>query len=227
MNVDFQQLAVALIMLVPGFITTSIQRAFAPRRFASDAHWVVSSLLIALPLNFLAMLPFWVMHLPAAATLRLRDLPESARNVSAGAALTYVLVLYSLALVVGLLVGRFPGLRLRALLNRARVVSFAEHPSVWDRIFDVRRPKDRPTTWLCIRAEHGKLVFGHLRNSSEHIDRQHPFEIYLEQPHEWLYGRWVPMEIDAPLRRKADGVYLRILPAQLVELYFVADGWKP
>ena len=58
MDIDLQQLAVALIMLVPGFITTSIQKVFAPRRFSSDLHWTISSLLLALTLNLFVLLPF-------------------------------------------------------------------------------------------------------------------------------------------------------------------------
>ncbi len=227
MNVDLQQLAVALLMLVPGFITTAVQRAFAPRRFTSDTHWVVSSLLVALPLNLLILVPFLLVGLPAVGALRLKDLPQIAQNATAGAALIYLLLLYVLSLVVGLMLGRFPVLRLRALLNRSGLVAFAQHPSVWDRIFEVRQPSDRPAAWLCVRFDSGRTILGHLRNSSEHIDKEQPFEVYLEEPHEWQYGRWVPLETAAMLRGRADGVYTRILPTQVVEFYFAPIDWKP
>ena len=225
MNIGLQQLAVALIMLVPGFITTSIQKAFMPRRFGSDLHWTVSSLMIALVLNLLVLFPFVLMWRPKIFGLTLKGVSQI-DDITVTVVLVYTLILYAAAVLLGFLLGSFPKLRLRALLNKAGVTGFAPDPSVWDRIFSKRRPPDRPITWLCLRLGDGHALLGHLRHSSEYIDMDKPFEVYLEHPYEWKDKHWVRLESHS-IGAKADGIYTRVLPEQVVEFYFAKEGWKP
>jgi hypothetical protein len=225
MNIGLQQLAVALIMLVPGFIATSIQKAFAPRRFSSDLHWTVSSLMIALILNLVVLFPFILIWRPKVFGFTLKAVSQI-DDITITVVLIYVLILYAVAIALGALLGFFPKLRLRAVLNSAGLTGFAQDPSVWDRIFSKRRPPDRPITWLCLRLGDGHVLLGHLRHSSEYIDMDKPFEVYLEDPYEWKDKHWIRLETHS-LGARADGIYTRILPEQVVEFYFAKKDWKP
>jgi len=139
---------------------------------------------------------------------------------------SYAAVLYLSAVVYGMVLGIFPEIRLRAILNRWRVITFAEHPSVWDRVFDIRRPHDRPISWVRINVDEGRTIVGHLRHSSEHIDKDAAFEIYLDEPYEWCDGRWKPVGSDL-VEEGGDGIYLRLQVSQPAVLFFRDSVWRP
>ena len=99
-------------------------------------------------------------------------------------------------------------------------MSLAEHPSVWDRVFENARPAQRPATWITVIVGDGRTLFGHLRHSSEHIDKDEPFELFMVEVFAKEEGkRW---ELLA-----ADGVYVRLNPEQAAELHFKPAGWSP
>ncbi len=226
MNIGLQQLLVALFMLVPGFITTSIHRAFSPKRFSSNLHWTVASLIVALVLNGVLILPFLFGVQTVSWSSPLEGVIISLQEVSLRVALTYVLILYSLSTALGFVLGFFPQLNLRRLLNRFGLVSFAEHPSVWDRILAIRPPSDRPVTWLRIKLNDDRMILGHLRHCSEHIDKDQPFEIYLLNPHECKGDRWKPLDAIQP-DMKVDGMYARLCHDQVAEFFFTKKDWTP
>ena len=226
MNIGLPELLVALFMLVPGFVATSIHRAFSPKRFSSDLHWTVASLLIALALNGFLLLPFLFVGKAVSLDSPLSGVASSLVSIPVGLALTYIVLLYLSSVVLGFALGFFPALSLRRLLNRAGLISFAEHPSVWDRILGIRRSADRPVTWLRFKSDDGRIILGHLRHCSEHIDKEKPFEIYLLSPHEWNGSHWKPVDASHPDLR-LDGMYARLSPTQVVEFFFTGEGWKP
>ncbi len=227
MNIGFQQLFVALVMLVPGFIATNIQRAFAPRRFSSDLVWTVTSLLISVVLNLLlGCIAIIYFHNIDVLSLPITEAASRLKGISTWETLAYIVVLYLSAVVWGLLSGAFQKFRFRALLNRLHLIPFAEHPSVWDRVFAVRVPLERPITWLKLRLDDERVIIGHLRHSSEYIDKDQPFEIYLDQIHEWDNADWKPVALGVQ-GEGADGIYLRLLASQPAEFYFRERGWMP
>jgi len=186
----------------------------------------VTSLLIALSLNIIFLLPFLLLGLNVSMKQPISSVESTVKDASIGFALTYVIALYLGSIVLGFLLGFFPQFGLRRFLNRVGFVAFAEHPSVWDRIFDVRQPPERPITWLRLHLDDGRVILGHLRHSSEYIDKDKPFELYLESPHEWINGHWSPMS-GSDLGVRADGLYVRLLPAQVAEFFFVEKEWGP
>ena len=218
MNINVQQLLVALVMLVPGFIATGVQRAFLPKRFSSDLQWVVHSLLLAAFLNGLVLSAFLIND-SSYLSLSVEDLTVKLKQVKVETVAFYLLALYSGGAIWGALSGAIPKLGLRAMLNQFGIVSYSEDPSVWHRLFVKQRPTSRPKTWVQLGLDDGRTILGHLCHGSEHIDKDQPFEIYLDEVHVRSGPIWEPIA--------GDGMYLRLNPDQPAELHFKPVGWMP
>ena len=219
MSIDLQQILVALVMLVPGFIVSNIQRTFISKRFETDFQWVVSSLLIAIMLNAAAMAVFITIKTEIS-DLTLKALSEEIIKVKLFTVLIYFAALYFTSVVVGLILGIFPNLQVRTLLNKLKLTSLGSDPSVWNRIFRMQRTKERPITWLKIKLDEHRTILGHLKHSSERVDMDAAFEVYLNE----IYD----VKTDGSLTpAKMDGLYLRLNPDQPAEIYFKTRDWKP
>ncbi len=227
MNIGFQQIFVTMIALVPGFIVTSIHRIFAPKRYASDLQWLVISLLIALILNFIMVISYLIFTESKLIHVSVKDLSTQLQNVTVLDILIYLGLLYFSSIVVGIIFGLFPESSIQGLLNRIGLTKFTEHTSVWHRVFNIRRPKDRRKTWLRLKLNDGRIVLGYLRNSSAYIDKDKAFEVYLERPHEWVKDKWIPLWSNVD-KNEIDGIYTRIIPSQVAEFLFVESAeWSP
>jgi len=75
------------------FYFNGILRAFSPRRFSSDLHWTVTSLLIALTLNLILLLPFLLFGLKVSMNQNLITVASTIKDAPVGIASTYVFAL--------------------------------------------------------------------------------------------------------------------------------------
>ena len=226
MDINVQQLLVSLFLLVPGFISTEIQKSYTPKKYETDFHWVVSSLLTSLVLN--AILIFLILLFgDYRIDTKLTEVSSLAKEISLLIVGLYIFVLYGVSVLWGILSGAYPLLGLKAFLNHFGIVPYAQNPSVWDRIFEVRRPKDRPITWL--KFNQGNAVYlAHLCHSSTHVEMDKSFEIYVDRVHRHENNKWVPLGFGQnPDHIPCDGLYFRITPESFIELYFQNKSWDP
>jgi len=226
MDINIQQLLVSLFLLVPGFISTEIQKSYSPKRFENDFHWVVSSLLTSLVIN--AVLIFFILFFGEfRIDTKVSEVSSLAKEISLLIVGLYVILLYGVSVLWGILSGAYPLLGLKAFLNHFGIVPYAQNPSVWDRIFEVRRPKERPITWL--KFKNGNDVYlAHLRHSSTHVEMDKSFEIYVDRVHLLEKNNWVPCGFGQnPDHIPCDGMYFRITPESFIELYFQDTNWNP
>ncbi len=220
MNVNLQQLVVALIMLVPGFIGTNIQKAFSARRYASDFEWVVKSLLVAIVLNGITLIFFIRLFGYDHITNPIGQVPSLANSIRIVDVFYYLGSLYLSSILYGFSLGLYPNLQLTAILNRLKLTNVGREESVWNTIFRKHRPEDRKATWLKIKESNELVIIGRLRHSSVNVDMDLPFEIYMNKVHyQSDDGRYVPYA--------SDGMYLRLMPNQQAEILFKEEDWSP
>ena len=226
MDINVQQLLVSLFLLVPGFISTEIQKSYSPKKYETDFQWVVSSLLISLVIN--AMLIFIILLFSEfRIDTKLSEVSSLDDEISLFTVGIYVFLLYGFSVLWGILSGAYPLFGLKAFLNHFGIVPYAHNPSVWDRIFEVRRPKERPVTWVKFN-QCNEVYLAHLCHSSSHVEMDKSFEIYVDRVHRHECNKWVPYGFGQNSDHiPCDGVYFRITPESFIELYFQNINWDP
>jgi hypothetical protein len=229
MSINFEQLIVGLVFLVPGFISTAAEKTFQPRRFDSAYAWTSSSLVRSIGLNVLGIVVIVFLSglglisseiLP----LRIENISEAIRRLPLGAVLSYIAGLYAFSTIWGSVIGIYPQLTLKAQANRLKLTSLGPHHSVWRRIRDVQRPKDRPFTWLKIHSNNGKVIFGRLLHASAIIEQDKPIELFLRPAYEIYKDQLSQFSC---MGQQADGIYIRLGTADIVEFYFNAEEIPP
>ena len=224
MSINLQQLLVALVMLVPGFIVTRIQRAFRPRRFSSQFEWFVSSILQGVVLNAVLIITlFW--FVPDYRVMTLLEASSRLKQLAIQDVAFYLTALYLFAVIWGAISGRFPFLELRALANRFGLTRYAEHSSVWARIFDVQVPNNRKATWLRFDGGNSEQFFGRLRHSSEFVEQDKPIEVYFAPLYRLVDDQWQHVSLSGT-PEQCDGCYMRLTPENTIQFFFRALEWN-
>ncbi len=229
MSIDVEQLIVGLVLLVPGFISTSTQRLFQPRQFESTYQWTSSSLIRSIILNLLGILVIagtarvaWIpSEILSFTTIHIK---KSIIELPFVYMLIYVTGLYLFSAITGLISGIFPQLTIKALVHKLGLSSLGRSESVWRGIKVDERPKDRQITWVKIYFHEGKTVFGRLKRASAIVEQDKPIEIYLKPAYEVQNDQLNQLTC---MEQQADGVYARLQGADVVEFYFTADERLP
>jgi hypothetical protein len=219
MSTSLEQLCVALLFLVPGFIETSVRRAFRPREFSSDLERIVSSLIFSLVLNSFAFL-----CLLLAFRVEIGEFSNKLAGIHTPWLALYVIVLYGTSAAIGMVRGMFASLDMRALLNRVGLTKFSDARAVWDDVFSKHVPDGRKAPWIRIRQSGQTAAFGRLRNSSALVDRDKPIELFLMPV--YRDGAGGLTRINDSAGREA-GLYFRLRPDDAVEFLFMEDSWLP
>lgn len=225
MSVNLEQLIVGLLFLVPGFISTAAEKTFQPRRFNTAYEWTSSSLVRSIGLNilgiiFIVLLSKLGLISSEVLPLKIQNIDEGIRQLPFYAVFFYIIGLYLFSAVWGSVIGIYPQLTLRALANKLKLTSLGRHHSVWRRIKDVQRPKERPYAWIKIHLHNEKILFGRLRHASAIIEQDKPIELFLKPVYEVHQD-----QIFQPtcMGQNSDGVYVRLRDADIVEFYFNAE----
>ena len=220
---NLQQWLVLLIMLVPGFIVTSIQRGFRPRRFATQFEWLSTSLLWGVSLNAIVLVLI-VLTIADYKALTITDVCRLFRDFKIAWLVWYFISLYSLSAICGIIIGKWPVLGLRSILNRLKFTPYAEHSSVWDRIFDEQGPAYKKAVWVRIALVEGATMFGRLRHSSAIVEQDKPIEVYVSPCYELTSEGWKRVALPHG-DEKSDGIYLKITDDQSVQFFFKEIDW--
>ncbi len=221
---NLQQWLVLMVMLVPGFIVTSIQRGFRPRRFATQFDWFVTSVLYGITLNA-ACLILLLLVVPGYKTLNVIDVFNQIQTIKVLWIVLYFCGLYILAVVWGGLTGKWQIIGLRAIVNRLGITPYGEHSSVWDRLFDKQVPSGRDAIWVKISMGDADPIFGRLRHSSAWVEQDKPIEVYISPCYELTKEGWKPTSL-AREGEESDGIYLKITNETSVEFFFRDQAWE-
>jgi len=220
MNINLQQLLVALVMLVPGFIASEIQKLLFTKRYSSDLVWVVKSLLTAIVLNGLTLSVALVFSSYQLDKITVAEVSKIIQNISIQVLIIYFGTLYLLSAVYGFLVGRFPGLRLPNVFIKLGFTQISDEDSVWKGALKKYRSSEKPNIWLKIAVTDSRTIFARLKHSSQYVDFDSPFEVYVKHIHNVLPdGSMEAVE--------ADGMYLRLNPEQVAEVFYKPKQWMP
>lgn len=222
---DLPQWLALMIMLVPGFIVTSVQRGFSPKKFPTQFDWIVSSILHGIFLNALVLAGLVLFYVKDF-SITLCEVRTQLPAFKVEWVLWYFAVLYFLAVVFGFVFGNWPQLQLRSILNRMEITRFSEHSSVWDRIFDKWVPENRKAIWVKSRLDDGSVIFGRLRHSSANVFQDKPIELYVS-PYFELTPNGLGKTALPSGGPTSDGIYLKLTNEQYVQFFFKSDAWEP
>lgn len=220
---DLQQWLVLLVMLVPGFIVTSIQRGFRPRRFATQFDWFASSILYSIYLNAVVFI-FWLLAVPDGQALTIDGVSKQFGSLKITWLLWYLAALYIIAVIWGAITGRWQTIGFRAIANRLGITQYGEHGSVWARVFDRQVPARKGAIWLKICLEGGTTIFGKLRHSSARVEQDKPIEVYISPYYELTNEGWKRASLPKG-DEISDGIYLKIINEHSVEFFFKDRDW--
>ncbi len=221
---NLQQWLVLMVMLVPGFIVTSIQRGFRPRRFATQFDWFVTSVLYGIGLNA-ACLILLLLVVPGYKALNVVDVFNQIQTLNVLWIALYFCGLYIISVICGGLTGKWQIIGLRAIANRLGITPYAEHSSVWARLFDKQVPSERDAIWVKISIGNAIPIFGRLRHSSAWIEQDKPIEVYISPYYELTKDGWKPASLERD-REGSDGIYLKITNETSVEFFFRDQEWE-
>ncbi len=230
MSINVEQLIVGLIFLVPGFISTSAERIFQPRRFKSAYDWTSSSLIRSIVLNLLVLSVALSIFIcagwlpPEILFLKVKDISQYSTRISLGETLLYIGGLYLVSAISGALIGIYPELTLRALANRFSLTSLGEADSVWKGIKAHERQQGKRYTWIKVSCKEGKTYFGRLKRASAIVEQEKPIELFLRPAYELHQSQLKQLTC---MGLQADGLYIRLQAADTVEFYFTTGACLP
>ncbi len=224
MSINLQQAFVALILLVPGFIVTSMQRGFKTKTFSSQSEWFVTSILQSIFLNLVTF---------AIASCfidiygyTIKDAEIKLRDINVINVYYYFILLYAFAVIWGIVSGKWQSLGFRAVANKLGITPYGEHSSVWDRLFDKQVPDDARAIWVTTIIDDGSEILGRLRHSSEIVVQDKPIELYITPYYVMENGAWKsPILINNG--GVSNGIYLKLTDGRSVKFYFRHKDWTP
>ncbi len=239
MNIGFESALVAIFLVLPGFLTTILQRSITNISQGKDdeagttATWAAVSLLrslamnaIATPLYFVASSSFSFEDTFFQIQSKLNDLPLSEFSV-------YLGCLYTLALVFGVILGlQHKIVTLHRWLHIQGWTSVTPNPNVWnaaiDSFFKAREVginRQHGVPWVQVQVTDNRIVAGRLQRGNVSIQQDKAFEIFLTQSYEIIDG-----EIVLPRTQRGFdclGTYLRVTEQMPVHLFNGPENWDP
>lgn len=235
MEISFEALTVGLFALLPGFVSSSIRSMLAATERSTTASWTVGSIVAALFFNAVVSLGFVVSRLVDI------DLDDSIRTIQAelpdlavSTVLLYLALIYAVALAWCIVTGFLSHLAPQRLLFLARLTPVSPEPTVLTQALAerFRTPTNlarrgsghMQVPWLKIGTETGTLL-GRLRHSSRLFDAHEAFEVFLGPVYRIEQGKM--KSITCGIGLQFEGIYTRVRPEQLVEIYAADETWQP
>lgn len=234
MDLSLENIAIALFFILPGFISAAIRNMARPGAAESVGDWVVTSVVASLVLNAIVVaglvLKGWALDFHQS----IPKVIEALKDYEAEAAVWYVAILYGLAVAWGILSACLWHWRPRSLAFLLRLTPVMPDDDVFNPTFeelfrtskDAKKliPDQRPVPWLRIHLEH-MTIFGRMQTSSVTIEQDKPFELYLEPAFAIDdNGTQLFTNIDGAHHK---GVYLRIEPDKVMEIFSAPASWRP
>lgn len=227
MEFTLEGLVLAIVAILPGFVRTAARQVIAPETERDTADWVAGSIVGSLVLNAV-MLPVFVVYFHSLdLTKDIGSIKQAVLAVSGWRVLGYLGALYGLAVVSGLLAGAFAAYSPRELAYRLRLTPISPASNVFNDVLDDlmrRASRPRPAPWIRVRRK-DTLILGRLNNSSVDFDVDKPIEIFLDRV--TLQRRGTLLLREPNIEERFQGLYLRLLPDDLVEILLAPPEWDP
>lgn len=233
MDISVEGILVATLLILPGFLASSVERLFIDQA-ASEAQWIAVSALRSLGLNAAAALSLIVTVKLIAWDSLLQDFGNQLKLLTLRQAGLYLLVLYGLALIYGMIKGLLWKYWKNVSFIR-RWTPISPYNDVWtdalDNTFRTKenrklagRPEQR-CPWVCIALDEHTDIIGALTRSSMRIEPDKPFEIFLDP----AYIR-KDEKISQAMRldgTHVTGAYIRVEPKMPVFVLSAPSSWRP
>jgi Family of unknown function (DUF6338) len=240
MNFSITGLALALFLILPGYLATLLEHWVTPGiKPPRIGDWIAMSVLRSLVLNAVA-LPLWLVYTGPEQTVpwddKLADAWWVASSLKLSQVRDYLISLYGLATLQGLLVGMAIK-QWKGLSWALRWTSISPYEDVWNDILseNFRNKKNlalRGTpalrrAWLKLALNDGHVIIGRMRRSSITIDKEKPIEVFLAPGYVFNEQcRMVEALGDLTGCDKV-GFYLRVSAQTPVEIVSARDDWHP
>ncbi len=235
MDVSLEGLVIGVFAVLPGFLAAAIRAVTARPQHVSTGDWLAGSVVASLVLNALVFGLFAIFSPVVELDRGIGTLGDAFGGISGWLALEYLAALYGAAIGWGFVSGLAADYAPRALAYRLRLSPVAPAPNVFsdsiDRLVgsrDNRRLAGQPAQqvpWLLIRREKA-TVLGRLRRGSVDFAVDEPFEVFLEPARVTCAPGAADAAADDPAAAPA-GVYMRILPEDVVEVLTAPASWDP
>jgi len=224
MSIDFEQMLVLLVLVIPGFIVTSMHRAFGTKSYENQFEWFVVSVIQSIFLNILTLMFFVNLNLIHIVNYEeaIKKLPQ----VPIDQLLFYIFSVYLVGAVWGAVTGKWQQTSLRSLAKALKITKYAPNPSVWDRLFEVQIPEGKERIWVYTKAADATEIFGRLRHSSEIVAQDKPIELYISPYFVKTNGDWHIPSMSSN-ENCSDGIYIKLTDEQYIQFYFKGDDWSP
>lgn len=224
MSIDLEQAIVLLVLVVPGFIVTTMHRAFGTKSYDAQFEWFVVSVIQSVFLNFITLIFFVSTNLVQIVSYEeaLKHLPKT----PIGDLFIYIFTVYIAGALWGGITGKWQQTSLRSLAKVLRITRYAPNPSVWDRLFDVQVPKGKERIWVYTKTADATEIFGRLRHSSETVAQDKPIELYISPYYVKTNDMWKKPSIFSE-ENCSDGMYMKLTDEKYIQFYFKDENWRP
>lgn len=230
-----EDLLIAVFGILPGFVSSAIRQTFAPAESSSAGEWVARSMVASMTFNLVAAIIFSLCFLPEFFSGKVGEIDVSLRDMPRWGVLVYLGVLYGLAIAWGAIAGLNADLAPRLLVYRLRLTPISPTSNVFNAVLErlVRtrenlRLRGKPALlvpWLRVeRAD--KVVIGRLTSGTVAFDLDKPIEVFLSPAVVLKDGSAVERETLANDGRQLRGLYLRVRPEDVVEIFTARADWR-
>lgn len=237
MQFTSESLLVAIVAVLPGFISAAVHAQLDPDKTSSAGAWVAESVVTSLFLNALALCVFIILTSGIDLDRDVKDFASQLGATSGWRAVQYLATLYVFALLWGAFSGAFGakwGKRLFGYRLRLTPVSGVKNPFI-DALDDLvhtpgnlrlRGDPEQQVPWLRVqRAD--MVILGKMQQSSEQFEWTDPIEIYFSPAYVFKDGKILEREPGIPYHRYLRGLHVRARPEDVIEVLVAPARWDP
>jgi hypothetical protein len=244
MDINLEEWIVGVFAVLPGFVSAAIRSAIAPGETSSAGEWLAGSIVTSLVFNAITFLAFVFatslfpslladIHLGG----HIKDIAVALGEVPGTTLLWYIAILYGWAVLWGIVSGLLSShYAPRRLAYRLRLTPVSPHPNVFNDVLEeligtaanrlLRGDPAQQVPWL--RVQRGEMViFGRLRTGSVDFAVDKPAEVFLSPAQLLTDAKSVSRDRTNPYANHVQGLYLRLLPKDLVEILVERADWDP
>lgn len=255
MEISVEGWVLGVLVVLPGFVAAAVRAAIVPEETAPYGEWIAGSIVSSLVLNAVAFLvallatQIWWGFMPDLARIELAkpvgEIAGLLQSVSGNSTVCYVIILYGLAVLWGVASGVLSlSVSLRWFAFHLRLTPVSPAPNVLPDVLEHlaamekgarkesrkkagERSKSEPLVhWLRIKRDN-LVILGQLKTSNVKFSLEQPVELFLSPAHLYENGAAVErpeaVDYDGHLR----GLYVRLLPLDLVEILITGPDWVP
>jgi hypothetical protein len=231
MEFTLEGFSIATLGILPGFFLSLVKTNINPEgeTGVKIEEWLGTSILASFVLNLVVGLLFLLFVIPVNLHQNFESLVKQLNDQQFILLLWYGGALYLIALVLGIASSLKANWRPRALAYKWRLTPISPARNVFndtlESMFDRRRNlrlRDQPeqmVPWIRLRRTE-VMVIGRLQKSSVRFEVDKPVEVFLCPA--YIFEAITINGISSP-----DGVYLRVLASDVVEILSAPASWIP